>query len=117
VPSLHLLVLLLSAQKQVSEALALAEMILEEYPDNVNVMYVLAHLELHTLGGQVRTPRALSFAKWDEARRICATRRLEVSLCGGMKYWAAHIMYCHINLMGILIDAILKVSFWRILSL
>ncbi|XP_067119530.1 tetratricopeptide repeat protein 7B isoform X2 [Centruroides vittatus] len=53
VHSLHLLVLLLSAQKQYLEALQLVEAALEEYPDNFNLMYTKAHLELHCVGGEV----------------------------------------------------------------
>lgn len=53
IPSLHLLILLLSAQKQHQEALALAQAVLEEYPDNLNIMYVQAHLELEVHGGEV----------------------------------------------------------------
>lgn len=53
VPSLHLLVLLLSAQKQHQEALSLAQAVLDEYPDNLNIMYVQAHLELEVHGGEV----------------------------------------------------------------
>ncbi|XP_023226357.1 tetratricopeptide repeat protein 7B-like [Centruroides sculpturatus] len=53
VHSLHLLVLLLSAQKQYWEALQLVEAALEEYPDNFNLMYTKAHLELHCVGGEV----------------------------------------------------------------
>lgn len=54
VPSLHLLVLLLSAQKQNQEALQLVEAALEEYPDNLNLLYVKAHLEQNCSGGEVR---------------------------------------------------------------
>jgi hypothetical protein len=53
VPSLHLLILLLSAQKQHAEALQLVEAALEEYPDNLNLLYVKAHLELQSQGGEV----------------------------------------------------------------
>ncbi|XP_068086272.1 tetratricopeptide repeat protein 7B isoform X2 [Anabrus simplex] len=53
VPSLHLLVLLLSAQKQYAEALQLVEAALEEYPDNLNLLYVKAHLELNSQGGEM----------------------------------------------------------------
>uniref|UniRef100_A0A147BRX5 Putative calmodulin-binding protein n=2 Tax=Ixodes ricinus TaxID=34613 RepID=A0A147BRX5_IXORI len=49
-PSLHLLVLLLSAQKQHSEALQLVTATLEEYPDCLNLMYTKAHLEDYCLG-------------------------------------------------------------------
>ncbi|XP_017787573.1 PREDICTED: tetratricopeptide repeat protein 7B isoform X2 [Habropoda laboriosa] len=52
IPSLHLLVLLLSAHKQYSEALHLINSVLEEYPDNLNFLYVKAHLELRSIGGE-----------------------------------------------------------------
>ncbi|XP_033190579.1 tetratricopeptide repeat protein 7B isoform X1 [Bombus vosnesenskii] len=52
IPSLHLLVLLLSAHKQYSEALHLINSVLEEYPDNLNFLYVKAHLELQSIGGE-----------------------------------------------------------------
>lgn len=52
VPSLHLLTLLLSAHKQYAEALSLVETALDEYPDNLNLLYVKAHLELHSVGGE-----------------------------------------------------------------
>ncbi|XP_043275084.1 tetratricopeptide repeat protein 7B isoform X2 [Venturia canescens] len=51
IPSLHLLALLLSAHKQYSDALHLINSVLEEYPDNLNFLYVKANLELHSLGG------------------------------------------------------------------
>ncbi|GLH01190.1 Tetratricopeptide repeat protein 7B [Gryllus bimaculatus] len=53
VPSLHLLILLLSAQKQHVEALQLTDAALEEYPDNLNLLYVKAHLELQSQGGEL----------------------------------------------------------------
>ncbi|KAF3419860.1 hypothetical protein E2986_08195 [Frieseomelitta varia] len=52
IPSLHLLILLLSAHKQYSEALHLINSVLEEYPDNLNFLYVKAHLELRSIGGE-----------------------------------------------------------------
>ncbi|XP_043249151.1 tetratricopeptide repeat protein 7B [Colletes gigas] len=52
IPSLHLLVLLLSAHKQYSEALRLINSVLEEYPDNLNFLYVKAHLELRSISGE-----------------------------------------------------------------
>lgn len=52
VPSLHLLTLLLSAHKQYAEALSLVRTTLDEYPDNLNLLYVKAHLELHSVGGE-----------------------------------------------------------------
>ncbi|XP_054715583.1 tetratricopeptide repeat protein 7B-like [Uloborus diversus] len=51
--SLHLLVLLLSAQKQCSEALQLIDAALEEYPDNFNLLCTKAHLEEYCLGAEV----------------------------------------------------------------
>ncbi|CAL1283803.1 unnamed protein product [Larinioides sclopetarius] len=48
--SLHLLVLLLSAQKQHVEALQLIEAALEEYPDNFNLLCTKVHLEEYCLG-------------------------------------------------------------------
>nr|CAD7406233.1 unnamed protein product [Timema cristinae] len=53
VPSLHLLVLLLSAHKQHGEALQLVEAAIEEYPDNLNLLNVKAHLELQSQGGEI----------------------------------------------------------------
>ncbi|KAJ8973295.1 hypothetical protein NQ317_008171 [Molorchus minor] len=44
---LHLLVLLLTAERQHKYALAVVENALEEYPDCLNLMYVKAYLELH----------------------------------------------------------------------
>lgn len=52
IPSLHLLILLLSANKQYAEALHLINSVLEEYPDNLNFLYVKAHLELRSIGGE-----------------------------------------------------------------
>ncbi|CAN7994920.1 unnamed protein product, partial [Ixodes hexagonus] len=49
-PSLHLLALLLSAQKQHAEALQLITATLEEYPDCLNLLYTKAHLEDYCLG-------------------------------------------------------------------
>lgn len=50
IPSLNLLILLLTAQKQFAEALQLLTSILEEYPDNLNFLYVKARLELQVVG-------------------------------------------------------------------
>jgi tetratricopeptide (TPR) repeat protein len=57
--TLHLLVLLLTAEREHKNALAIVENALEEYPDCLNLMYVKAHLELHEDGGE----RALITAK------------------------------------------------------
>lgn len=48
--SLHLLVLLLSAQKQNEDALQLITAALEEYPDCINLLYTKARLELQSEG-------------------------------------------------------------------
>ncbi|KAH7932952.1 hypothetical protein HPB49_005251 [Dermacentor silvarum] len=50
VHTLHLLALLLSAQKQHGEALQLINATLEEYPNYLNLMYTKAHLEDYCLG-------------------------------------------------------------------
>lgn len=52
--TLHLLALLLSANRQHTEALEVVEAALEEYPDCLNLMYVKAQLELHEDDGEVR---------------------------------------------------------------
>lgn len=51
--SLHLLVLLLTAERQYNSALIVVENALEEYPDCLNLLYVKARLELHEKGGEV----------------------------------------------------------------
>ncbi|XP_064098274.1 tetratricopeptide repeat protein 7B-like isoform X4 [Macrobrachium nipponense] len=51
--SLHLLILLLSAQKEYEEALELAEAALAEYPENLHLLYVRASLEEAVHGGEV----------------------------------------------------------------
>ncbi|XP_076056869.1 tetratricopeptide repeat domain 7 isoform X2 [Oratosquilla oratoria] len=43
--ALHLLILILSAQKEFEEALELAEAAIQEYPENLHLMYVKASLE------------------------------------------------------------------------
>ncbi|KAL3216727.1 hypothetical protein MRX96_051134 [Rhipicephalus microplus] len=50
VHTLHLLALLLSAQKQHGEALQLINATLDEYPNYLNLMYTKAHLEDYCLG-------------------------------------------------------------------
>ncbi|KAJ8670137.1 hypothetical protein QAD02_001396 [Eretmocerus hayati] len=47
IPSLHLFTLLLTAQKQYKEAADLIKSIRLEYPDNFNILYVQANLELY----------------------------------------------------------------------
>lgn len=51
--TLHLLALLLSANRQHEEALQVVDSALLEFPDCLNLMYVKAHLELHEEGGEV----------------------------------------------------------------
>lgn len=45
--SLHLFALLLTANRRPREALLVTEDALEEFPDNLNLLHVKAHLELH----------------------------------------------------------------------
>lgn len=44
---MHLFALLLTANRRPREALLVAEDALEEFPDNLNLLHVKAHLELH----------------------------------------------------------------------
>ncbi|XP_014089456.2 tetratricopeptide repeat protein 7B isoform X1 [Bactrocera oleae] len=46
-PSLHLFALLLTASRRPREALAVVEDALDEFPDNLNLLHVKAHLQLH----------------------------------------------------------------------
>ncbi|CAH1168197.1 unnamed protein product [Phyllotreta striolata] len=48
--SLHLLILLLTAERQHGNALLVVENALEEYPDSLNLVYVKAYLDLHEKG-------------------------------------------------------------------
>ncbi|KAK9871323.1 hypothetical protein WA026_011590 [Henosepilachna vigintioctopunctata] len=57
--TLHLLVLLLSAEQEHKCALTIVDNALEEYPDCLNLMYLKAHLEIHEEGPE----KALSTAK------------------------------------------------------
>lgn len=50
--TLHLLVLLLTAERKHKDALAIVDDVLEEYPDCLNLMYVKAYLELHEESGE-----------------------------------------------------------------
>ncbi|XP_069961157.1 tetratricopeptide repeat protein 7B-like isoform X7 [Cherax quadricarinatus] len=51
--SLHLLILLLSAEKDYEEALELVEAALAEYPENLHLLYVRASLEEAVYGGEI----------------------------------------------------------------
>ncbi|CAG2056515.1 unnamed protein product [Timema podura] len=66
VPSLHLLVLLLSAHKQHGEALQLVEAAIEEYPDNLNLLNVKAHLELLKSGRGGKRAQEIPRKRWEE---------------------------------------------------
>ncbi|KAL3279766.1 hypothetical protein HHI36_017274 [Cryptolaemus montrouzieri] len=57
--TLHLLVLLLSAEQEHKCALTIVDNALEEYPDCLNLMYLKAHLEVHEDGPE----KALATAK------------------------------------------------------
>lgn len=46
-PSLHLFALLLTASRRPREALAVVEDALDEFPDNLSLLHVKAHLQLH----------------------------------------------------------------------
>lgn len=46
-PSLHLFALLLTANRRPREALSVVEDALEEFPDNLNLLHVKAHLQLY----------------------------------------------------------------------
>ncbi|XP_067626713.1 tetratricopeptide repeat protein 7B isoform X2 [Eurosta solidaginis] len=46
-PSLHLFALLLTASRRPREALAVVEDAVDEFPDNLNLLHVKAHLQLH----------------------------------------------------------------------
>lgn len=50
--TLHLFVLLLTAEREHKNALAVVENALDEYPDCLNLMHVKAYLELHEQGGE-----------------------------------------------------------------
>ncbi|KAL7301291.1 hypothetical protein TKK_0006030 [Trichogramma kaykai] len=52
IPSLQLLVLLLTAQKQYKEAMDLIKSILEEFPDNMKFLYIKATLELRVFSAE-----------------------------------------------------------------
>ncbi|KAM7354220.1 tetratricopeptide repeat domain 7 isoform 2-T2 [Cochliomyia hominivorax] len=52
-PSLHLFALLLTASRRPREALAVAEDALEEFPDNLNLLHVKAHLQLHLQDAEI----------------------------------------------------------------
>ncbi|XP_046812367.1 tetratricopeptide repeat protein 7B isoform X2 [Lucilia cuprina] len=52
-PSLHLFALLLTASRRPREALVVAEDALEEFPDNLNLLHVKAHLQLHLQDAEI----------------------------------------------------------------
>ncbi|XP_014284960.1 tetratricopeptide repeat protein 7B isoform X1 [Halyomorpha halys] len=52
-PSLHLMLLLLTAQRQYSEAQSLLKTAISDFPDSLDLHYVKAHLELHIQGPEI----------------------------------------------------------------
>lgn len=52
-PSLHLMILLLTAQKQMKEAAELLDFALQEYPDSISLHFLKIHLELHLQNNEV----------------------------------------------------------------
>lgn len=56
-PSLHLMILLLTAQKQMKEASELLDSTLQDYPDNIALHFLKIHLELHLQNNEVRISR------------------------------------------------------------
>ncbi|XP_026676754.1 tetratricopeptide repeat protein 7B-like [Diaphorina citri] len=50
--SINLMILLLTAQKQVKESLALVESSLMDFPDNLNFSFLKANIELHHVSGE-----------------------------------------------------------------
>lgn len=52
-PSLHLFGLLLTASRRPREALAVVEDALDEFPDNLNLLHVKAHLQLHLQDAEI----------------------------------------------------------------
>ncbi len=52
-PSLHLMILLLTAQKQMKEASELLDSTLRDYPDNIQLYILKIHLELYLQNNEV----------------------------------------------------------------
>ncbi|TMW53219.1 hypothetical protein DOY81_001695 [Sarcophaga bullata] len=52
-PSLHLFALLLTASRRPREALVVTEDALEEFPDNLNLLHVKAHLQLYLQDAEI----------------------------------------------------------------
>lgn len=52
-PSLHLMILLLTAQKQMKEASELLDSTLQDYPDNISLHFLKIHLELYLQNNEV----------------------------------------------------------------
>lgn len=60
-PSLHLMILLLTAQKQMKEASELLDSALQDYPDNIWLHFLKIHLELHLQNTEVNEYGLLKF--------------------------------------------------------
>lgn len=52
-PSLHLMILLLTSQKQMKEASELLDSTLQDYPDNIILHFLKINLELHLQNNEV----------------------------------------------------------------
>uniref|UniRef100_A0A1A9WKS4 Tetratricopeptide repeat protein 7 N-terminal domain-containing protein n=1 Tax=Glossina brevipalpis TaxID=37001 RepID=A0A1A9WKS4_9MUSC len=52
-PSLHLFALLLTASRRPREALTVVEDALEEFPENLNLLHIKAHLQLHLQDAEI----------------------------------------------------------------
>uniref|UniRef100_A0A1B0F9M9 Tetratricopeptide repeat protein 7 N-terminal domain-containing protein n=2 Tax=Glossina TaxID=44049 RepID=A0A1B0F9M9_GLOMM len=52
-PSLHLFALLLTGSRRPREALTVVEDALEEFPDNLNLLHIKAHLQLHLQDAEI----------------------------------------------------------------
>lgn len=60
-PSLHLMILLLTAQKQMKEASELLDSALQDYPDNIWLHFLKIHLELHLQNTEVNKTEIQSY--------------------------------------------------------
>lgn len=66
-PSLHLMILLLTAQNQMKEASELLDSALQDYPDSISLHFLKIHLELHLQNNEVSSDRCLIRNVFDAA--------------------------------------------------
>lgn len=74
-PSLHLMILLLTAQKQMKEASELLDSTLQDYPDNILLHFLKIHLELHAQNNETALmlgKRMLSVWRTSSKSQICS---------------------------------------------